>query len=145
MSRRDRGTFSARQSRAARGLLGWSPEDLARRASLEPEAVELFEAGEGVLSEADADQLGDALVAAGVIALQERLAGEGVRFRAPDQPPQAPASPWWPPARPPGGFTVAQPVAASPPPTADNDDAGEDDDAPDFWGDDADECESEGA
>jgi hypothetical protein len=40
---------------------------------------------------------------------------------------------------------VAQPVAASPPPTADNDDAGEDDDAPDFWGDDADECESEGA
>ena len=85
--------------------------------------MELFEAGEGVLSEADADQLGDALVAAGVIALQERQAGEGVRFRAPD--------------------------AVAPPPqlAADNDnDAGEDEDDADFdfWGDEADEFERDG-
>ena len=60
MSRRDRGTFSARQSRAARGLLGWSPEDLARRASLEPEAVELFEAGDyPVVFEAEPPGEGD--------------------------------------------------------------------------------------
>lgn len=139
MSRRPRATFSPRQSRAARGLLGWSPEELARRSQLEAETVELFEAGEGVLSEADADQLGDALVAAGVIALQERLAGEGVRFRAPDAPSLPTASPWWPAPRAPG--------AVAPPPqlAADNDDAGEDedDDDFDFWGDEVDEFERE--
>ncbi|MCA6346851.1 hypothetical protein [Phenylobacterium sp.] len=139
MSRRPRGTFSPRQSRAARGLLGWSPEELARRSHLEAEGVELFEAGEGVLSEADADQLGDVLVAAGVIALQERMAGEGVRFRAPDAPSLPTAAPWWPAPRPPG--------ASAPPPqlAAVNDDAGEDedDDSSDFWGEEVDEFERE--
>ena len=139
MSRRPRGTFSPRQSKAARALLGWSPEELARRSHLEAEAVELFEAGEGVLSEADADQLGDALVAAGVIALQERLAGEGVRLRAPDAPSLPTAAPWWPAPRPPG--------ASAPPPqlAAVNDDAGEDedDDGSDFWGEEVDEFERE--
>ena len=100
--------------------------------------MELFEAGEGVLSEADADQLGDALVAAGVIALQERLAGEGVRFRAPDAPSLPTASPWWPAPRPPGAS--APPLVA-----ADNDDAGEneDEDDFDFWGDEVDAFERE--
>ena len=101
--------------------------------------MELFEAGAGVLSEADADQLGDALVAAGVIALQERLAGEGVRFRAPDAPSLPTASPWWPAPR--------APDAVAPPPqlAADNDAAGEDedDDDFDFWGDEVDEFERE--
>jgi len=139
MSRRPRGTFSPRQSRAARALLGWSPEELARRSRLEAEGVELFEAGEGVLSEADADQLGDALVAAGVIALQERLAGEGVRFRAPDAPCLPTAAPWWPAPRRPGAS--AQPPQLA----ADNDDAGEDedDDSSDFWGEEVDEFERE--
>ena len=103
--------------------------------------MELFEAGEGVLSEADADQLGDALVAAGVIALQERQAGEGVRFRAPDAPSLPTASPWWPAPR--------APDAVAPPPqlAADDDnDAGEDEDDADFdfWGDEADEFERDG-
>ena len=101
--------------------------------------MELFEAGEGVLSEADADQLGDALVAAGVIALQERLAGEWVRFRAPDAPSLPTASPWWPAPRPPGASAPPPPVAA------DNDNAGgeEDEDDFDFWGDEVDEFERE--
>jgi hypothetical protein len=106
---------------------------------LEAEGVELFEAGEGVLSEADADQLGDALVAAGVIALQERMAGEGVRFRAPDAPSLPTTAPWWPAPRPPG--------ASAPPPqlAAVNDDAGEDedDDSSDLWGEEVDEFERE--
>lgn len=139
MSRRPRGTFSPRQSRATRALLGWSPEELARRSRLEAEAVALFEDGEGLLSEADADQLGDALVAVGVIALQERLAGEGVRLRAPDAPSLPTASPWWPAPRPQG--------ASAPPPqlAAVNDDAGEDedDDGSDFWGEEVDELEQE--
>jgi hypothetical protein len=112
---------------------------------LEAEGVECFEAGEGALSEADADQLGDALVAAGVIALQERMAGEGVRFRAPDAPSLPTAAPWGFPGRPPDAFAVARPAASSPPPTPDNDDAGEDedDDGSDFWGSEVDEFERE--
>jgi hypothetical protein len=41
MSRRPRGTFSPRQSRAARALLGWSPKELARRSRLEAEGARL--------------------------------------------------------------------------------------------------------
>lgn len=78
-----RESFSAAQCRAARGLLDWSAEDLARRARLECEAVELFERGEGALSERDRLAISCAFASAGVIAKAEASAGEGVRFRHP--------------------------------------------------------------
>ncbi len=74
--------FSAALSRAARGLLGWTPEQLARAADLEPEAVALFEASRGVLGAAEAHRLAQAFNRAGVIAIAADYAGEGVRFRA---------------------------------------------------------------
>ncbi len=101
--------------------------------------MEIFEAGEGMLSETDADQLGDALAAAGVIAMHENLAGEGVRFRAPDAPSLPAASSWWPAPRAPGAVTPPPQLAAV------NDDASEDGDDNDFdfWGDEVDELERE--
>lgn len=82
---RPRLNFSPRQSRAARGLLGIGAERLAQLAGLEPEAVELFEAGEGELSLPERVALGSALYGGGegVIAIQECHGGEGVRFARP--------------------------------------------------------------
>jgi len=75
-----RQTFSPAQCRAARGLLDWSQDVLAVVARLEPEAVELYERGEGMLSTPDLVQLGAAFNNVGVIAVAEYRAGEGVRF-----------------------------------------------------------------
>lgn len=85
---RSRERFSPAQCRAARALLGWSLEELARGAGLEVEGLELFEAGEGELGERDLAALGEALCRAHVIALPEKVAGEGVRFnrRAEERP-----------------------------------------------------------
>ncbi len=83
---KSRQTFSPAQCRAGRGLLDWSAEDLARRAGLESEAVELFERGEGELSDDERLALGRAFGQADVIAKAEGAAGEGVRFRCPKSP-----------------------------------------------------------
>jgi len=82
---RPRLNFSPRQSRAARALLDIGVERLAELAGLEPEAVELFEAGDGELSPREHGALGMAIYddGRGVIALQECDGGEGVRFARP--------------------------------------------------------------
>ena len=72
--------FSPRQSRAARALLNWSQDELASRCSLELEAIELFEAGEGELAFPERVRLGAALHAGGVVAVEAKIAGEGVRL-----------------------------------------------------------------
>ena len=87
---RGRERFSPAQSRAARGLLSWTTVRLASVAGFEPEAIELYEAGEGDLSAAELVTLGRAFNQAGVIAIAEREAGEGVRLRFPS------ALPDWP-------------------------------------------------
>jgi len=89
---RDRERFSPAQCRAARGLLNWSPADLARRARVELEAVELYEAGDAELGVSDLVMVGHVLSEAGVIALAEKIAGEGVRFRQRRTPFVAPTS-----------------------------------------------------
>jgi hypothetical protein len=73
--------FSPAQMRAARALLDWPADRLAAAAGLEPEAVELFEQGEGDLAANELARLAVALHRAGVIAIPERWAGVGVRFR----------------------------------------------------------------
>lgn len=75
--------FTPASCRAARGLLAWSAEELARRAGLELEAVELFEAEAGELGLAELARVQAAFDAVDVIAIPERLAGEGARFRHP--------------------------------------------------------------
>ena len=76
-------TFSAAQTRAARGLLDWSAGRLARAAGLEREAIGLFETGNGDLAHEDARRLGATLYAAGVLPIAADLGGEGVRLRRP--------------------------------------------------------------
>lgn len=78
---RKREHFSPAQTRAARGLLDWSVRRLAEAAHLEPEAVFLYERREGELSTAELIVLGSAFNQAGVIAIAETWAGEGVRLR----------------------------------------------------------------
>lgn len=80
---RSRETFSPAQCRAARGLLDWSSDELARRAGVEPEAVELYERQEADLGDADRAALGRAFVDCGVIAKASGDGGEGVRFARP--------------------------------------------------------------
>ena len=80
---RNRARFSAVQCRAARALADLTIERLAEWARLEPETIDLYEQGQGQLSELELSCLGDALNNAGVIALAENLAGEGVRFSQP--------------------------------------------------------------
>lgn len=77
---RVRERYSPAQCRAARGLLAWCVDELARAARLEAEAVELYEAGEGELAEDELARIGAAFAVAGVIAKPADLAGEGVRF-----------------------------------------------------------------
>ncbi len=78
---RKRANFSPAQSRSARGLLDWDRAQLARAAGLKLEAVELYERGRRDLSETEREALGAALNEAGVCAIPERAAGEGVRWR----------------------------------------------------------------
>ncbi len=84
---RPRLKFSPAQVRAGRALRGPTAEQLAAVAGLEPEAIELYEHGEGELSPAEHSALGEALYAdgEGVIAIPANYGGEGVRLaRAPD-------------------------------------------------------------
>jgi hypothetical protein len=75
------GLFSPAQTRAARGLLGWPLPRLAEAARLEPEAVQLFEAGVAELNEQELQRLAAAIRRAGVMPISAAFAGEGVRFR----------------------------------------------------------------
>jgi|GEM_PF-3592411 len=84
---RARSKFSPAQCRAARALLGWSQEDLAQRAHVELETVQLYEAELAVLRISELIVLGTALNDGGAIALPTGWAGEGVRFsHAPSRP-----------------------------------------------------------
>lgn len=81
MTEPTRDKFSPAQSRAGRGFLGWTIERLAEEAGLEPEAVELYEAGEGDLGDDERRELGAAFNDAGCIAKgATQHAGEGVRM-----------------------------------------------------------------
>lgn len=84
-----RETFSPAQCRAARGLLNWSDGELARRTSLEIEAVQLYERSEAELGDSELAMIGRVFVSAGVIAKPEGMAGVGVRFARPQRRPTA--------------------------------------------------------
>lgn len=77
---RHRESFSPAQLRAARGLLGWSRDQLADKTAIEVEAISIYERGEAEMDMHDRLHLGRTLNLSGVIALSGELAGEGVRF-----------------------------------------------------------------
>ena len=73
--------ISASQSRAARGLLGWTQEDLAKAASVGVVTVRQFETGKAVPRNATLAVIRQALEAAGVQFIAENGGGPGVRLR----------------------------------------------------------------
>ncbi|KAB1071551.1 helix-turn-helix domain-containing protein [Methylobacterium planeticum] len=75
--------ISIRQVKAARALLGWSQDDLARSSSVSKPTIARLETGEGALGGyADTrDKILAALEAAGVIFIEENGEGPGVRLR----------------------------------------------------------------
>lgn len=73
------------QCRAARGLLGWTQEDLADRAELSRSTVRDFEGGRHGLQRASAAQVVRVLDEAGVVLIEAGEMGVGVRLRAPPE------------------------------------------------------------
>lgn len=74
-------TLTAAQSRAARGLLGWSQENLARRSKVGRATIADFEAGKRVPYERTLKELQSTLEAAGVVFIPENGGGAGVRLK----------------------------------------------------------------
>ncbi|WP_279598848.1 helix-turn-helix transcriptional regulator [Methylobacterium sp. J-076] len=67
--------MSAAQSRAARGLLGWSEADLARKAGCDEALVKNFEAGYGDSPSGQIEVLRSALSGAGIVFTDSPSAG----------------------------------------------------------------------
>jgi transcriptional regulator with XRE-family HTH domain len=77
-------TITTEQLRAARGLLGWSQSDLAKRAGLSLPTVKRIEGDLGIrVSDRARENVRQALEAAGVVFLDENGGGVGVRFENP--------------------------------------------------------------
>ena len=74
--------FSPEQSRAARGLLKWSQDDLAKAASCSRPLVSKYEDGQPV-SDVYVRAISTALADAGVTVVEENGGGAGVRWRTP--------------------------------------------------------------
>lgn len=70
------------QARAARGLLRWKVEELAKAADVAPNTVVRFEADKGV-NMATLAAIQRALEEAGVVFIPANGGGPGVRLRAP--------------------------------------------------------------
>jgi len=74
-------SITAAQSRAARGLLGWSQQDLAERAAVGVATVYQLEAAKSAPRRATLTVIRQALEAAGVIFIDANGEGPGVRLR----------------------------------------------------------------
>jgi transcriptional regulator with XRE-family HTH domain len=74
-------SFSVGQVRAARGLIGWSQEELARQAKIGRATVSDFESGKREPYSATLDAIRHAIESAGVEFIAENGGGAGVRLR----------------------------------------------------------------
>jgi hypothetical protein len=81
----DIGALTSAQIRAARSLIRWSAEDLARESSLSVATIRRAELADGETSMTAANNLAvrRALEAAGVEFIEENGGGPGVRLRKP--------------------------------------------------------------
>ncbi|WP_018317435.1 MULTISPECIES: helix-turn-helix domain-containing protein [Bradyrhizobium] len=77
---------SVRQLKAARALLGWSQDDLARAAAVSIPTIKRLEASDGSLGGRDqtVQKIVNAVVSAGIDFLFENGSGPGVRLRKPN-------------------------------------------------------------
>ena len=85
MPRKSIPRVSIRQVKAARALLAWSQDDLARAAEVSIPTIKRLEAFDGPLGGRDetAEKIVTAIESAGVEFLDENGAGPGVRLRKP--------------------------------------------------------------
>jgi transcriptional regulator with XRE-family HTH domain len=82
MDQEEFGLITIEQLRGARGLLGWSQTELARKAGLSLPTVKRVEAGTGPRVSEDArERLKTALESGGVEFIEENGGGPGVRLR----------------------------------------------------------------
>jgi transcriptional regulator with XRE-family HTH domain len=77
----ERMTISAGQLRAARGLIGWSHQDLAEKAVVGRATIADFEAGKRAPYATTLTRLQETLIKAGVEFIPENGGGAGVRLR----------------------------------------------------------------
>jgi transcriptional regulator with XRE-family HTH domain len=73
--------FTSSQLRAARGMLNWSREDLARASGVTARTIARLEMGEVEPSISTLGKIQVALEAAGITFIPANNDGEGVRFR----------------------------------------------------------------
>ena len=77
------GMITPAQCRAARGLIGWSQQDLANKAGVGTVAVHQLESGTSQPRHATLDVVKRAFETAGVEFIDENGGGAGVRLRKP--------------------------------------------------------------
>ena len=75
--------ITSAQCRAARGLVGWSQQELAKNAGVGTVAIHQLESGTSQPRRATLDVVRRALEAAGVEFIDENGGGPGVRLRKP--------------------------------------------------------------
>lgn len=75
--------LSPEQCRAARGLLGWTQEELAERANVSRSTIRDFENGRHCLHSVTASQVAAAFEGGGAQLIPPGDAGPGVRLRKP--------------------------------------------------------------
>ena len=84
MDQAENGEITREQIRAARGLLGWSQTQLAKRAGMSLPTVKRMETGTGPnVSREARTRIQEALERGGVRFLTEDIEGPGVRLRRP--------------------------------------------------------------
>jgi len=74
-------TISARQCRAARGLLGWSQDQLAEAANVARATIANFETGKSLPVANNLAAIRSAFEASGVVLIPENGGGDGVRMK----------------------------------------------------------------
>jgi transcriptional regulator with XRE-family HTH domain len=77
----ERMTITVGQLRAARGLIGWTQQDLAENAEVGRATIADFEAGKRTPYATTLARLQETLIAAGVEFIPENGGGAGVRLR----------------------------------------------------------------
>jgi transcriptional regulator with XRE-family HTH domain len=82
-------TISVAQLRAARGLVGWSQQELADKSEVGRATIADFEAGKRVPYATTLLRLQETLTAAGVLFIPENGGGVGVRLRKVDARPSS--------------------------------------------------------
>ena len=75
--------ISARQCRAARGLLGWSQDQLAEAANVARATIANFETGKSQPVANNLAAIRSAFEGAGVVFIPENGGGDGVRMKDP--------------------------------------------------------------